>query len=124
MDLTYTRKVAQAHAELKADFLRGARTPHGTISRPLVAGTACNPQVIEHIDADDLQMFLAMVINSGHAAFAPIAEGMVERAAEQYASEFADARVQEEEDDAEAHRVRYEGQQIDREFRRGYGVTL
>lgn len=124
MELTYTRKVAQAHAELKADFIRGARTPHGTISRPLVRGIGCNPVVAEHIDSDELQAFLALVLASGHHTLAAQAEDLIERAAEDYAGQFADARVLEEEGEAEAHRVRYEGQQLDREFHRGYGVTL
>lgn len=120
MDKAYNAKVAAARAELKADFMRGAITVHGTIGRPLKTGTACDAVVVEHIDGDELQAFLAMVINSGHPAFAPVALGMVERAAEAYAAEFADARVQEDEAEEDAWRQRAEGAAIDREFHRDY----
>jgi hypothetical protein len=122
MDKAYNAKVAAARAELKADFLAGAKTAHGTIHPPL--GGRVPEEAMEHLDLDSVQALLAEVLAVGSDHLKAQVMQIIERGGEAYATRFADLQVQAEEAAEDAACERFERAQLAAEFHSGYGVTL
>ena len=122
MDKAYNAKVAAARAELKADFIAGAKTAHGTIHPPL--GGRIAEDAMEHLDLDSVQALLAEVLAVGSDHLKAQVMQIIERGAEAYATRFADLQVQAQEDEDDATRERFERAELAAEFHRGYGVSL